>query len=158
MKKLKSTILIVAALSIISAFGSYKNINSETYRSFKKFDNDTLGYLKSNFYDHKEFYKEKELGVLLNKIELPIKSYTPIFNINDVTGIYISLFYDLKEKRYKLSNKEKTHNLIVEFRKPIPVNEISNMLLKNKGNWTKDEAEFFGKQIVKDIDLMDYDK
>ena len=156
--KNKNIIMFTVVLGLLTACSVVKPMKNKSYSSFKKFNNDTLQYVKFNFYERKNLYIGKELNVLLSDFEMPVKSYTSHFLYNDLTGMSISVFESNIERMKNISTHKKSHNIIIVFEKSIPFENVSTMLRKNEGNWTKDEKEFFGKQIVKDIDLMDYDK
>src|SRR5690349_20649771 len=77
---------------------------------------DTAGMVK-NIVAQKSRYLNKELGVLLKELDLPVKSYTPIISTMDkghVYGITIS-FDDRKATQWKMDHYDESKQLSVLY-------------------------------------------
>ena len=116
---------------------------------------DTAGLVK-NIVAQKSKYLDKQLGVLLKDLDIPVKSYTIINSRYDqIDGITIS-FDDRKTTQSKQDQDDlskKPALLHVIWATPVPAatyNELRKKSMAN-GNWNSVEEEFYAKQIVKDI-------
>lgn len=118
---------------------------------------DTAGFVK-NIVAQKSRYLNQELGVLLKDLDIPVKSYLPMYNTMDkdhVPGIIIA-FDDRKTTQWKMDQDDQSKQpsvLHVTWVKPVPAatyNELRQKSMAN-GNWNKVEEEFYAKQIIKDI-------
>ena len=116
---------------------------------------DTAGFIK-NIIAQKSNYLNKEFGVLLKELDIPVKSYTVInSNRNYIDGITIS-FDDRKTTQWKMERDDQWKKLAVLhiiWATPVPATTYSELRQKSKalGNWNAIEEEFYVKQIVKDI-------
>jgi hypothetical protein len=117
---------------------------------------DTAGFIK-NIIAQKSRYLNKELGVLLKELDLPVKSYIPMYSTMDqghVRGITIS-FDDRKTTQWKMDHYDqvKLSVLYIIWATPVPTATYNELRQKSmaSGNWNAIEEEFYAKQIVKDI-------
>ena len=130
----------------------YQKLNT-----FKDTTNDTLAYMRTSIIDRKSKYIGKELNVLLNDLELPINNYT--IGGSNLRGISPSLslkFYPKNVLELKRQAKIDPVILVIIWETPLSKDDILPILLKSKGVWTNEEQEYYGKQIVKDIVLTNY--
>jgi len=77
-------ILLVTFLFFFSCgqknkMGQALDVDSTFYRGWANFRQDTSKYLLDNFYYHQNQYRNKSLGFFLQKLELPIVYYCPIY-------------------------------------------------------------------------------
>jgi hypothetical protein len=130
----------------------YQKLNT-----FKGTTNDTLAYVRTSIINRKSKYIGKELKVLLNDLELPINNYT--IGGSNLRGISPSLsleFYPNNVLELKRQARIDPVILVIIWETPLSKDDILPILLKSKGVWTNDEQEYYGKQKVKDIGLVDY--
>jgi hypothetical protein len=117
---------------------------------------DTAGFVK-NIVAQKDRYLNKEFGVLLSELNIPVKSYTAMASIrsDQVKGIVIA-FDDRKTTQWKMDHYDETKQLSVLYitwATPVPAATYNELRQKSMalGNWNAIEEEFYAKQIVKDI-------
>jgi hypothetical protein len=118
---------------------------------------DTAGFVK-NIVAQKSRYLNQEFGVLLKELDIPVKSYTPMISSMDrshVRGITIS-FDDRKTTQWKMDHYDETKQLSVLYitwATPVPAATYNELMQKSMsaGNWNSVEAEFYAKQVIKDI-------
>ncbi len=130
----------------------YQKLNT-----FKGTTNDTLAYVRTSIIDRKSEYIGKELKVLLSDLELPINNYT--IGGSNLRGISPSLslnFYPENVVELKRQAKIDPVILVIVWEIPLPKDVVLPMALKSKWVWTNEEQEYYGKQKVKDIGLVDY--
>ena len=65
-------------------------------------------------------------------------------------------FYPKNVVDIKKFNKIDPVILNIVWETPLPKDEVLPILLKSKGVWTNEEKEYYGKQIVKDVVLTNY--
>jgi hypothetical protein len=118
---------------------------------------DTAGFVK-NIVAQKSRYLNKEFGVLLKELDIPVKSYIPMYATMDkghVPGITIS-FDDCKTTQWKMDHYDQLKQLSVlhiRWATPVPATTYNELRQKSMayGNWNSVEEEFYVKQIVKEI-------
>jgi len=118
---------------------------------------DTASFVK-NILAQKSRYLNKEFGVLLKELDIPVKSYIPMYATMDkahVPGITIS-FDDRKTTQWKMDRDDQWKKLAVlhiRWATPVPATTYNELRQKSMayGNWNAIEEEFYVKQIVKDI-------
>ncbi|MFH6991781.1 hypothetical protein [Flavobacterium sp. FlaQc-48] len=154
-------ILLLGCKSITTTNGSPKETASvPKYRKLKTVKgttNDTLAYVRTSIIDRKSEYIGKELKFLLNDLELPINNY--LIGSSHIRGISPDIglqFYPKNVVNLKIENRTDPVILNIIWETPVPKDVVLPMVIKNKGIWTNDEKEYYGKQIVKDILLTDY--
>ena len=130
----------------------YQKLNT-----FKGTTNDTLAYVRTSIIDRKSEYIGKELKVLLNDLELPINNY--LIGLSNLRGISTDIrfkFYPKNVVELKKQAKIDPVILVIIWETPLPLDIVDPMVLKSKGVWTNEEQEYYSKQKVKDIGLVDY--
>ncbi len=130
----------------------YQKLNT-----FKGTTNDTLAYVRTSIIDRKSEYIGKELKFLLNDLELPINNY--LIGSSHLRGISPTLsfkFYPKNVVELKRQAKIDPVILVIVWETPLPKDVVLPMIIKNKGIWTNEEQEYYGKQKVKDIVLTNY--
>jgi len=150
------SVVLFSCRTIVPA--SHKSIVNPNYVSLKKFKVDTLQYVKKNFIEGKEKYSNKELKYLLSDLEIPVKEYIP-GNSND--NMFISptmtlLFHEFNEVAKRSDEGLHPVRIIINWKNPLPSKDIDSLRTKNWRKWTKDEADYFGKQIVQDIMVVNF--
>ena len=116
---------------------------------------DTAAFVK-NILAQKSKYLNKELGVLLSDLDIPVKSYTIINSRTDrLDGIAIA-FDDHKTTLRKMNQDDYSKQpsvLRIIWATPVPAAIYNELVQKSMstGNWNSAEAEFYAKQIVGDI-------
>jgi hypothetical protein len=154
--------LILGCKSIKTTNDNVQNSNNyipkyQKLSTFKGNANDTLTYVRTSIIGRKNKYIGKELNVLLNDLELPVRTY--LIGLSNKKGLSPSLtleFYPRNVMEIKRQNKIDPVILVIEWEKPLPLSIADSLMVKNKAIWTKEEKEYFGKQKVKDIVLTDY--
>ena len=118
----------------------------------KDFKGDTASYIRANFKDNKQKYVDKELGLLLKDLQMPVKSFlfSPVFGKDSVASVHLSV-YSLQEAYRRSEVPEEEVYIIPAFRTMLPLKEVGSLVKKNKGAWTKDEQRYFEHVIIKDI-------
>jgi hypothetical protein len=174
MKKIIFTILI--SMSVLGCQMHKKAVSANRdYQSFSQFKNDTLGYAKANFEKNKSFYIGKTVQALVDDIEVPFQNLPGTITIteNKADGrVFMKEEYYLIEFRLSnydaanlYHNKKKYTGVIVYFEKNIPMPIYTDAIRKanaenpsrNKDAWQPVESEVFGKCIIKDIMVREYD-
>ncbi len=139
---------------------SNNTITESKYRklnTFKGATNDTLAYMRTSIIDRKSEYIGKELKFLLNDLELPINNY--LIGSSHLRGISPDIglqFYPKNVVNLKIEKRIDPVILNIVWETPLPKDVVLPILLKNKGIWTNEAQEYYGKQIIKDIVLTDY--
>ena len=168
-KKIKMKIYIPLLLMLLlgckSVTTTTNGISKETntipkYRKLKTFKgttNDTLAYMRTSIIDRKSEYIGKELKVLLNDLELPINNYTTAgSNLRGISPRLSLKFYPKNVEELKRQARIDPVILNIVWETPLPLDITDPMMFKNQGIWTNEEQEYYGKQIVKDIVLTNY--
>jgi hypothetical protein len=113
---------------------------------------DTAKYLYEHVLAQKGKFQHKKLNKLLNELNIPVKSYTINFGRKLGYCVGITLFFEKsKIKSEKLHKQISTNSIYVEFEKPIPLGLVSPLLSNSNGDWMDGEKEFYGEQLIKDI-------
>lgn len=161
------TYLILISLVCFANCKTLKPVRSTDANSYKTThhsDSDTMKQNKSvadtaglvkNIIANKEKYINKELGILLNDLSIPVKSYMVInTRIDRLDGII--LYFDnytttIWKQNQDNSKRPSSLNIIWET----PVSAVTYNALRQKstsnGNWGSVEQEFYSKQIIKDV-------
>jgi len=128
---------------------------SGTFQDTAKKVTDTAAFVK-NIVAQKSKYLNKELGVLLSELDIPVKSYTVINSRTDrIDGIAIA-FEDRKTTQRKQDQDDyskKPSVLRIIWATPVPATTYNELRQKSMayGNWNVIEEDFYAKQIVGDI-------
>lgn len=132
------------------------SINAPTYVPMKEFNGDTLRYLETNFLNRKEYYINKNLGILLNDLEMPVKLhyYWDNFN-NESISTGISLVFMNKEQFYQNRRDPESRKILnIKWAKPISTDTSLELIRENKGLWTKKEISYYKNQTIGDISMI----
>ena len=141
-----------SVLDVNTTVPKYQKLNT-----FKGTTNDTLAYVRTSIIDRKSEYIGKDLKVLLNDLELPINNYTTAgSNLRGISPRLSLKFYPKNVEELKRQAKIDPVILVIVWETPLPLDIIDPMMIKNKAIWTNEEQEYYGKQKVKDIVLVDY--
>jgi hypothetical protein len=113
---------------------------------------DTAKYIYEHVVLQKTKYQHKDLNEMLKTLNIEVKSYLPIHGriVGYRKGI-ILFFENNIDISGKLEKRVHTNSIYVEFEKPIPLSLINPTLNKSHGAWLASEKEFYGKQIIGDI-------
>jgi hypothetical protein len=128
------------------------------YKPLISFNGDTTQYVLQSIIDRKEAYIQKELAVLLNDFEIPVKFYSPHSGPNNLeayTHLYLKVFNPIDEKRREMKN-ENPLILLVTFKIPVVDNRILPLFVKTQGQWTNEAKGFFSTQVISNIQLVEY--
>lgn len=136
--------------------GIVSKYNNPNYKTLEELKGDTLKYLQINFLSHKKFYIGKPLNVLLNDLEIDVKKYANGSGAKNINlSPYISLgFYSRNQERKKIEEKQDPLVLNIEWEVPLPDEKNVELLRKNKGQWTEEEKNYYGQNIVKEIEMV----
>lgn len=131
---------------------------NKNYRSLTNYNRDTSAYMIENFVKNQEFYKQKPISVLLNKLEVPVKYF--VYGSDTDDGLYsktISIAaYTFSEIERKKKRKTEPAILVIYWDKPVLVEDITKLVKKNERRWDGEVANIFGKQIIDHIDYVHY--
>ncbi|MFA6278145.1 MAG: hypothetical protein WC622_15455 [Pedobacter sp.] len=147
-------------LFIVAILSSYIMLNlngssnlKDNYQTTYQVAQDTAKYLEDNFINKKVKFQHRKLKYLLAKLKLDIKSYISVGNqkLGQRPGILI--YFESKEiVSAKMEKKIRPNGMYIEFEKPLSLyTDVTDLLIKSKGEWLPAEAAFYGKQLVKDI-------
>jgi hypothetical protein len=138
--------------------GNNKPIRGSFKTGEKAFGNslqylDTAQLIKDNIIAHKKEFQHQELNKILKQLPLTVKSYIYVRGAKPgapVAALILS-FEDASIVNNKVSNRIYVPSLSVYFETGPPRVEVSALDIKNDGAWTKDEVEYYGKQLIKDV-------
>lgn len=131
-----------------------KDSNSH-FQPLNTFKGDTLKYIKINLLKYQDYYKGKPLNVLLNDLELQVNYYyvtTSAKNKNVSSSLAIS-YYSMSRAKEKIANKESLSLIVIKWETPLPTEKVHELLRKNNRKWTEDEKNYYGQQIIKEIEI-----
>lgn len=122
---------------------------------------DTSTYLQNSILANKSYYIGKPLNVLLNDLQIAVKSYSEVLPlpslpdpiIFDRTALY---FQSNKEIVMKMLNKNKVPAIEIRFASPIQIPKAylrKGGLLDCSTDWTTAKANFFGQYIISSLDV-----
>jgi hypothetical protein len=144
-------LIIITALSVCSK-GTAQT---------KCFQGDTLKYVIKCIEENRAQYIGKPFNVLLNDLELPVKSF---FNggisNREKKGETITIaFYEQTAAAVlaDIRGNRRHHDvdslvmLTIIWKTPLPLDSAENLQNSSGGIWTPAVQEYFGKQIIKDI-------
>jgi hypothetical protein len=141
--------------SIIKNNPSKHNSN---YQPLSTFNSDTLKYIKDNFIKNKAIYSHQPLSRLITYFEIPIKNYLLGIDARYVDSLPdISLeIYSYKERQSKIANKKNPAIIVISWEKQLPMDSVIKLSRIEHGGWGEATKAYLGKQIVKDIQLVNY--
>jgi hypothetical protein len=131
------------------------NSTSDALQETAKRVTDTAAFVK-NVVAQKSKYLNKEFGVLLRELDIPVKSYVVINSKRDrIDGLTLS-FDDRKTTQWKQDRDDHLNQppvLRIIWATPVPAATYNELRQKSMalGNWNSVEEEFYAKQIVGDI-------
>lgn len=129
----------------------------------KCFRGDTLQYIKKCILEKQSQYIGKPFNVLLNDLELPVKSFlNGGISDHEKTGEFTTIaFYDIQTatslladfrgNRLRGQDAENLVFLTFRWKTALPSDIIEDLQKSSGGNWTPSIQEYFGKQVIKDI-------
>jgi hypothetical protein len=129
----------------------------------KCFQGDTLQYVKKCILEKQSQYIGKPLNVLLNDLELPVRSFlNGGISAQEKSGEFTTIaFYDIQAttslladvrgNRMRREDAKKLVFLTIRWKEALPQDIVENLQKNNSGNWTPVVQEYFGKQVIKDI-------
>lgn len=151
-------ILIIVFGSCASVKENYSvmHAKNDKYKDLSSFNNDTLEYVKTNFYVNQKFYVGKPMSLIFKDLEAGIVSYTPtsLFNPMDKSdGVYLTISHtEYQEDSNKTLVETSTAvDLIVEFTEFYSYMDAIKIRDKNGNTWGKAQEDFYKNFIVKEI-------
>ncbi len=123
-----------------------------------KYERDTVKYVNENFLNNRKFYIDKEMSYFLDNLEIPIYKFTSSIGYppNSVYSHISIKFYNDVTIANKIKNKNEPIVMVISFNPPLQPNVIEPIMREAKGQWTKEVQQFFEKQKVKNIEIVDY--
>jgi hypothetical protein len=125
---------------------------------------DTLHYVQAEFIDKKQKYINKPLDSILNDLKIDIISFkwgSAANNRYIVPSISLS-FCSKNETVYRslVSSAIKPVIVWVAWQNPLSADSVHQLLVKsaNPGDWGIAERKYFGKQIVKDFGVVNFNR
>ena len=159
----KTNYLLILLIIILGSCASLKQSKETTYPSnpnykdLESFKNDTLEYVKTNFFENQEFYVGKPLKVLFDDLEGDIIYFNinSLFNPMDkADGVSLAI----RNKRHVESQNKSTGyvptivKLIVKFTDLYLYNDALELYDSSADpNWGKAQKDFYKDFIVKEI-------
>jgi hypothetical protein len=129
------------------------------YKPLKEFHTDTIGYIRKNFIEHKDKYLNKEFSYLLGDLEVEIKDYmrgSSAYDMSIVPSLSL-LFQRFPDYSKRKMNGKSPVVFIVVFKNPLPTTSMSDRLrVKNNYKWTKEENTYYGKYIIKELHVVNF--
>ena len=114
---------------------------------------DSAAYVK-DIMANKAKYVHKELGVLLNDLAIPIKSYSSHFS-DRVKCAGLMLSFDERDvtvrKSEKMPGAGTPAQLYVEWETPLSRADVEARLKRAAGSWGEAEQAYYSKFDIKDI-------
>ncbi|MBK0383564.1 hypothetical protein I5M32_11405 [Pedobacter sp. SD-b] len=157
MKKYIVIIISMAICACSTLKQQPSNTKQQKYIKLEKFKGDTLKFIQTSILNRKEFYKGKELNVLLKDLAIPIKRYTTgqSFRPKNQSPDISLYFYNDTEKDLKIAKKKDPIIVTVVWQTPLNTSDVISLIRKYP-NWTPEIQEYFGKQIVKDVGKVNF--
>lgn len=121
------------------------------YRPLAEFGKDTLSYLRTNFENRKGLYVDKPLGFLLDQLEVPTVDYILSETYDNKINKGILLHFNRTSMSSHLASGTSALALVIIWANPIPTEDAKHLVKKGNWNWTKEQEEFFRKQLVGDV-------
>ncbi len=152
----KTNYLLMLLIIILGSCASLKQSKETTYppnpnyKDLESFNNDTLEYVKANFYENQEFYVGKPLKVLFDDLEARIVSFTISSMINPIEksdGVSLTIRYTKYEEE-----KTKYMKLIIKFDQLYDYDDALELYDSSADpNWGEAQEDFYKDFIVKEI-------
>ncbi|WP_088656347.1 hypothetical protein [Geofilum rhodophaeum] len=160
MKHLNIIIIGLLFLGGCASIGkNQKHARNPDYKALAVFDNDTLEYVKYNFFENQQFFVGKPLKVLFKDLEATIVTFTPNslinpMNMSDGVSLTFSYSRNVEQPDKTVIAKPAYADLIVTFTELYP--SSYTMGLKNYAldiNWGKAQEDFYKDFTIKEIFL-----
>lgn len=126
------------------------------YKPLSEFNLDTLKYVQANFLHRNGAYANKSFDVLLNDLEIPIIAFGA-----GVSGENIKLSESISLRFFKesdINSKAADHKnpiiLVIEWKTPLPTEEVFSLLRKSQNVWNKDVQQYFSNKIIANIEMV----
>ncbi|RYY07385.1 MAG: hypothetical protein EOP43_03410 [Sphingobacteriaceae bacterium] len=151
-------LLAIASCKTVKHNTQVKLNETFQYRPLATFHSDTASYIKYNFIERKQVYLNKKINVLIEDLEVPVRYYTDGTSAKYVDSVpYISLkFYRADVIDRKIMKKKDPTILVIHFITPLSTSITVPLLRKINSKWTAEAQELYGKQTIKNIELVDY--
>lgn len=118
---------------------------------------DTLRYIQSTIGDHKAKYLHQPLDSLLSNLQVSIRSFEidvmHLGNDGSLSGIQLSL-YDHHTTETAAIDHKKSIQIAITFEHDLNMTTVDPLYNLNNGNWIKEDREYFGKQKIKDFQII----
>lgn len=140
-KTFKSTFIIVLLLTSNAIF-SQQAIDTPRLHLYGK---DTLQYFNNEFNNKSYLFINKPFSKIFSKLEIIPKTYVAYSKVNKKDSVYTFSFYFCSQKQLLFNRKQvlagfrkrfELYSLWVEFVTAVPLSEIENLDLLNKGLWS----------------------
>jgi hypothetical protein len=124
-----------------------------TYKPFKLYNYDTMKYLKDNFVDHKAYYLNKPLKILIEKLEIEIMAsypHAPEFENSShyVDGLNLE-FRDIYTNFNVEKLRQKRGILNIKLQNHFSLDSLN--MLKKSLKYNKAIEAFYSNMVVADI-------
>jgi hypothetical protein len=154
MKKYLLLLGIVIISQLFKVSGKNHSIGSLSHITTSKgLSVDTIRYLQDSIITFKHKFQHKPLSSMLKTLHLPVKSY--LYHIAKPGGpiTNVTLFFDnTANTSQKLNKHTNVPIIVVYFENDIPRNKTNELWSKSQGEWLIGEKEFYGAQLIKNIE------
>lgn len=127
----------------------------------KCFQGDTIKYIKCIFDDRRTHYIDKPFYMLLNDLELPLRSFFngKMHSTTNTGEATTFAFYDVQKTNiiladrlaYRRQHIEDIVFITIRWKTPLPPDIVENLYKTSGGKFTPAVQEYFRKQIISDI-------
>jgi hypothetical protein len=132
-----------------------KQVDLKKYRPLSEFNKDTIAYLRYNFITNKDKYVNKKVSLLVKDLEIQVKSFTLDHDGRTHSSDGVNLNFDdldmLIIKAPAMNPNEPFLNLT--FINSMPDSIALPMLKRGNQKFTKEERDYLGEQVIKNIRL-----
>lgn len=164
MKKLIVLLFIIIFNSCCSKKESFiqekETYNKRNVQTLKDFKGDTLIYVKTKILDRKEYYIGKKFEVLLNDLNIPVKSVLYISDFNNMKTVSDAIFeiYNEFQIANKLEKGEIPVNIVIVWQTPLNASELDNLSKSRteRSNWSPEKEAYFKEQIIGGLTMTNY--
>jgi len=129
------------------------------YKELSSFGDDTLEYVKQNFYENQQYYVGKPAHTLFRDLETDIITYTipSLFNPMDKSdGVHLTIRYNknLESQHKAITSTQTVVKLIVKFEERYVYDDALKLYDRNaKIKWGKAQEDFYKDFTIKEIFL-----
>lgn len=153
-------IFIILTLSFLASCGGLKKSSGTLPGGNippKAFTGDTLSYVQTSIIDKKDVFIGRQLKVLLDSLEIPVKSYLISITHKKIISPGLTLsFYNKSESSQKHHKGEKFVKIHIDWMNPVPKDSVNVLFDKSKGEWLEAERNYYGRQRIRDVQLFKY--